>query len=117
MLILYYTEAGLYIETLSIDMKEMIIQRALLAVSLADSLYVNKISATVLVSGEPSVIGQLKKALYQEKASVLTLEETHVEVTIVGTWIAPEVDSEEGTLITALNEEAESLIKKTYVAA
>lgn len=111
-----YTENGNYLETVTMSREELIAQRALLAIRLGYPFYVKPDSTgTILIAGEETLIHQLERALYRENVSLYPAEPKKLELTVVGLWISENINSCQGTLITSLNDEAESLIKELCV--
>jgi len=117
MLKLSYTESGLYLECLSASLEQIVQQRALLALRLAQPFHIEPSTASfLLVLDEPSW-EELEVVLEVEDDRRLIVTPTDrdlVEVTVEGTWVADTEETEDGTFVTALSEEAERFIYRLW---
>ena len=117
MLKLSYTESSLYLERLSVPLEQVVQQRALLALRLAQPFHLEPSTAAfLLVLDEPSW-DELEAVLEIEsdrRLIVTPTDEDLVEVTVEGTWVADTEETEDGTFVTALSEEAERFIYRLW---
>ncbi|MEO0948713.1 MAG: alr0857 family protein [Cyanobacteria bacterium J06641_5] len=117
MLKLSYTESGLYLEHLSTPLEQVVQQRVLLALRLAQPFHIEPSTASfLLVLDEPSW-EELEDVLEIEddrRLIVTPTDEDLVEVTVEGTWVADTEETEDGTFVTALSEEAERFIYQLW---
>ena len=117
MLKLNYTEIGLYMEWVMTSPEIMIAQRVVLATRLAQSLHVEPGHASFLLPADTSELAHLEAALQQDHnqaAAVLPVDDTFVEVSLRGSWIADSQEAHEGMFLTTMSDRAESLIYKLW---
>lgn len=119
MLKLSYTESGLHLERLSAPLEQMVQQRALLALRLAQPFHLEPSTASfLLVLDDPSweeLEGVLEAEENRRSTLVTPVDEGLLEVTVEGTWVADTEETEDGTFVAALTDEAERFIYRLWV--
>lgn len=120
MLKLNYTDCGLFLEQVSASLDAIAIQRVMLAVYAGEPLHMEPGRAAFLVSASVPAVAKLQLVLQADATGVVTVasvDDGFVEVSIKGTWIARNIDAEEGTLIAALSPKSEQLVYQLWQAA
>ncbi len=116
---LNYTDCGLFLEQVSASLDAIAIQRVMLAVYAGEPLHMEPGRAAFLVSASVPSITKLQLVLQADTTGVVTVasvDDGFVEVSIKGTWIARNIDAEEGTLIAALSPKSEQLVYQLWQA-
>ena len=117
MLKLNYTECGLFLEQVSASLDAIAIQRVMLAVYAGEPLHMEPGRAAFLGSASEPAVAKLRLALQADTTGIVTVanaDDGFVEVSIKGTWIARNVDAEEGTLIATLSPKSEQLVYQLW---
>jgi hypothetical protein len=116
---LNYTDGGLFLEQVSASLDAIATQRVMLAVYAGEPLHMEPGRAAFLVSATMPEVLKLQHILQAETTEVVTVaavDDDFVEVSIKGTWIARNVQADEGTLIAALSPESERLVYQLWQA-
>ena len=119
MLKLNYTDCGLFLEQVSASLDAIAIQRVMLAVYMGEPLHMEPGRAAFLVSANLPAVTKLQLIIRADATGAVTVasvDDGFVEVSIKGTWIARNVDAEEGTLIAALSAQSERLVYQLWQA-
>jgi hypothetical protein len=119
MLKLSYTENGFYLECLTESLEEWIATRVLLCLRAAASIYVEPSTASFALPIDLLYLRDLQ-ALVAEYAEIIELTTNGgevVEVSLQGTWVSAEEDSDEGVFVCALSDRAESLLNQLWQEA
>jgi hypothetical protein len=117
MLKLTYTEAGLHLERVSMSLEAMIAQRVLLTMRLGQKLHIEPSSAAFLLPVDVSGLAHLDMALRLEQttvASIVSVDNEYVEVSLRGSWLAESAEVHEGILVTVCSHRVEFLIDKLW---
>lgn len=115
MLTLTYTEAGLHMERVSISLEVSIAQRVLLAVRTGHTLYVEPGNAAFLFPAAAPGLPPLEAAIERNQPLTLTpVDDTFVEISLQGSWLAASAATHEGIFLTALSDRAEFLVYKLW---
>jgi hypothetical protein len=116
---LNYTDYGFFLEQVNASLDAIATQRVMLAVYAGEPLHMEPGRAAFLVSASMPEVLRLQRILQAETTEVVTVDAVDndfVEVSIKGTWIARNVQADEGTLITALSPESERLVYQLWQA-
>lgn len=116
---LNYTDCGLFLEQVSASLDAIAIQRVMLAVYAGEPLHMEPGRAAFLVSASVPAVAKLRLVLRADATGIVTVasvDDEFVEVSIKGTWIARNIDAEEGTLIAALSPKSEQLVYQLWQA-
>lgn len=119
MLKLNYADCGLFLERVNASLDAIAIQRVMLAVYAGEPLHMEPGRAAFLVSASVPSVTKLQLVLQADTTGVVTVasvDDGFVEVSIKGTWIARNIDAEEGTLIAALSPKSEQLVYQLWQA-
>lgn len=103
MLKLVYSATGLTITRISKSLEKVVAQRAVLAVRLGQSLSIQKATCSVLFP--KGLTGRLGEHL-----TLCVADREHHEITLTGTWLTTEPESEEGILLVILPRTLEGQI-------
>ncbi len=115
MLTLTYTEAGLHMERVSISLEVSIAQRVLLAVRTGHKLYVEPGNAAFLFPADAPGLPPLEAAIERNQPLILTpVDDTFVEISLQGSWLAESAATHEGIFLTALSDRAEFFVYKLW---
>jgi hypothetical protein len=116
---LNYTEYGLFLEQVNASLDAIATQRVMLAVYTGEPLYMEPGRAAFLVSANLPDVLKLQRILQTDTTAIVTVAKVDadfVEVSIKGTWIARNIQAEEGTLIAMLSLESERLVYQLWQA-
>ena len=118
MLKLSYTEFGLHMERVSVELEELLAQRLILALRTGQSLYIEPGKAAFLLPTDILDLAQLELALQMEWShiTVSPVDAEFVEVSLEGTWIAATVEAHAGIFITTLADRTEFFVYKLWQA-
>jgi hypothetical protein len=117
MLKLTYTETGLHLERLSISLEEFVMNRVLLCLRSGLPIHVETSRAAFLLTADAAELPLLKSAMrhhHSDTISVDRVDGKYVEVCFSGTWIASDLCSEEGTLVSSLSDRTEFYLFKLW---
>lgn len=119
MLKLIYTENGFYLERLAQSPQEWITARVLLCLRAVTSICIEPSTASFLLPADLPKLSQLK-ALQQENPEIIALspcDAEEVEVSLQGTWIGSDSESEEGIFVCATSDRAEAFLYQFWQEA
>lgn len=117
MLKLTYTENGLQLERVATTLEDLIAQRVVLAVRTGQRLHIEPGQASFLLRADAPGLVQFQRMVRMEHtfmASITPLDETFVEVTVRGSWVAEAIAAHEGIFITALSDMSEFLLMRLW---
>jgi hypothetical protein len=117
MLKLNYTEVGLYMERTMISLEMLIAQRVVLAMRLGQSLHIEPGRASFLLPADVPELAGLAVALQQEcnpTATVISIDDEFVEVSLSGSWVASDRGASEGMFLSVMSNRAEFFIYKLW---
>lgn len=117
MLKLIYTEDGLILESVNKTINALINQRIQLSLAAAQPFYLENSTATLLLNLDTKDFQILQTALSQDKTQSIhasVLEGDCVEVTLTGTWLAQDPESESGIFLAVLGQDSEILIREYW---
>ena len=119
MLKLTYTENGFHLEHLTQSLEDWMKTRVLLYWRAATSFYVEPSTASFLLRTDSSNLADLKvvEKDHPEIVSISFCDAEYVEITLKGTWLASDPNSEEGIFTCALSDRAELLLEQLWVEA
>ena len=114
MLKLIYTEDGLILESVESSLENLVSQRLQLALSAAQPFYVESSTATLLLNLDSREFVQLQNVIAQDETQAIqasVLEGDCIEVTLKGTWVTEQPDTESGIFLAILGKTSESLVQ------
>ncbi|MBR8830064.1 MAG: hypothetical protein N5P05_003278 [Chroococcopsis gigantea SAG 12.99] len=124
MLKLTYTDNGFHLEYIAETLENWVTNRVLLALRSGMNLGIEPSTAAFLLPYDIPYLSQLKKLADGENQEVLELsycDQEAIEVTLEGTWITGNPESEEGIFVTVLSDRAEVFLyqiwKESYFGA
>jgi hypothetical protein len=119
MLKLIYTESGFRLELLTQSLEEWVTTRVLLAVRSATNLCVEPSTASFMLPTDLPELAHLTAVEYEngEILDITPCDADFVEVSLQGTWLVSDPDSEEGIFVTAMSHRAEFLLFKLWEEA
>lgn len=120
MLKLIYTESGFYLERFTnSSIEDWIKARLLLHLRAGATLFVEPTTASFLLPVDLPYLADLE-ALKQEDEEILDIypcDEDHVEISLEGTWLASQEESESGIFVCAMSDRAEYFLYKLWKEA
>jgi hypothetical protein len=119
MLKLSYTENGFYLESLNESLEKWIAKRVLLCLRAATSIYVEPSTASFLLPVNLLYLRDLE-ALQVEHGEIIELTASDgegIEVSLQGTWVTSQEDSDEGVFVCTLSDRAESFLYQLWQEA
>ncbi|MBD2328215.1 MAG: hypothetical protein B0A82_21455 [Alkalinema sp. CACIAM 70d] len=112
MLKITYTETGVYLERLYYTLEELVSLRVSLAMRLGQRLCVEPGTATILL---PLRYKNALSALDREtEIAYCVCDSEFLEVELHGTWIAQDVQIQDGVFITEVSDRAEYILMKLW---
>ncbi len=119
MLKLTYTENGFHLERLTQSLEDWVKARVILCLRAATSFYVEPSTASFLLPVNLPALADLE-ALERENAEIMAISPCDaecVEVSLQGTWLSSNLDSEEGIFTCSLSDRAEFLLYQLWLEA
>lgn len=119
MLKLIYIESDFCLELLHQSLEGWVNTRSLLALRSGTSLWVDPCSASFLLPLDLEYLSDLKREAQRDKGiiEVCLCDDEYVEVSLEGTWVSSEQDSEEGVFVTRISDRAEFFLYKLWLEA
>lgn len=120
MLKLIYTEDSFRLERLATPLEEWVTNRVIFALRAAITFCVDPSAASFLLPVDLPYLSDLEDLIREEDLAGVTIaicDADYVEISINGTWVATDAESEEGILVTALSTRAEFFIFQLWKAA
>ncbi|MGF1540902.1 MAG: alr0857 family protein [Pleurocapsa sp.] len=115
MLKITYIENGFYLEYLSESVATWMARRALVYLRAAISIYTEPSTACIIIPHDLAISGLLEKLQADGEIIELTFcDEGYVEVSLLGTWVSSNQDSEEGIFVCDLSDRAETFLYKLW---
>jgi hypothetical protein len=117
MLKLMYTENGFHLERLPDSLEEWITTRVLLALRSGTAVSVEPSTASFLLLGNISYLHPLETLIDGENTLAVELSRCDteaIEVSLQGTWIAFDEESDEGIFICGLSDRVESFLYQVW---
>lgn len=115
MLKLIYTDAGLYMERVTIALEAIVAQRVMLALRSGQKLHIEPGQATFLLPTAAPGLVHLEMALRLEPfTTIAPVDAEFVEVSVRGSWIAEGAEAHEGMFVTAFCDRAEFFVYKLW---
>jgi hypothetical protein len=117
MLKLTYTENGFSLERLAQPLEAWITARVLLALRSGMSVCVEPSTASFLLPSDLPCLDELEGAARtdeSESIQIAVCDGDYIEVTLQGTWLASEPDSEEGIFVAVMSERTEFVLSKLW---
>jgi hypothetical protein len=117
MLKIIYSETGFHLEVLAVDRNDWIAERIQLTTSIGERLTVSKTRATFSL---PHPIWEVEARLQMAGTNNVTVhhcDRDYVEVGLVGDWIGPHTDSDEGIFIARLPDRVEFCLWELWQVA
>lgn len=120
MLKLTYTENDFWLEHLTQPLEAWVATRVMLAIRAGTGLCVEPSSASFILPADLSSLADLENALLEENPEFITLsvcDDESIEVSLEGTWVTSDVESEEGIFVTTMSYGAEFFLYKIWQEA
>lgn len=116
MLKITYTEKGFYLEHLSESLETWLANRVLVCLRATASIYVEPSTASLLLPIDLPYFRDLE-ALEERSSNLLELnicDDYSAEVSLQGTWITTNENSEEGIFVSSLDERTEFFLYQLW---
>jgi hypothetical protein len=120
MLKIVYTETGLHLELLTVDLDEWIAGRRNFAKSIGELMLVSKERATFMLPNQICDLRVVKDYLRKLGVRTITINQCDrdwVEIGLAGSWICTDIDSAEGIFVTTQLDRVESYLFQLWQAA
>ncbi|NEP58092.1 MAG: hypothetical protein F6K31_13880 [Symploca sp. SIO2G7] len=118
MLKLTYTENGFYLELLAQPLEEWVSARVMLALRSGTSLCIEPSNASFLLPADLPQLQSLERQGQTEEAIALCLcDADYVEISLQGTWLSSDPNSEEGIFVTVMSHAVEFFLFKLWQEA
>lgn len=118
MLKLTYIETGFYLEYLAKSLEEWVQKRVILALRVGECLCIEPSTAAFLLPADlPGLDTLAVEARRQEDPESIMLslcDAEYVEVSIKGTWVSSDIDSNEGAFVAAMSHSIEFFLLKLW---
>jgi len=117
MLKLTYTESGFHLERLAQSLEDWVTQRVILALRVATDFYLEPSTAAFLLPADLSELSVLETLIQREQTDEIGLsvcDAEYVEVSLRGTWLSDDPDSEEGVFVTVMSDRTEFFLFKLW---
>ncbi len=117
MLKLTYTETSFYMERLAQSLEDWIATRLILSVRAGENFCVEPMTASFLLPADLPEVPHLQTVVQREGIEAMALsicDAEYVEVSLNGSWVSSEPDSEEGVFVTAIGERTEFFLFKLW---
>ena len=115
MLKIIYIENGFYLKYLSESVATWMARRALVCLRAAMSIYTEPSTACIIIPNDLTMVSELEKLQADGEIIELTFcDEEYVEVSLLGTWVSSNKDSEEGIFVCDLSDCAEASLYKLW---
>ncbi|MGB7440619.1 MAG: alr0857 family protein [Coleofasciculaceae cyanobacterium] len=120
MLKLTYTENSFCLEHLTGSVEEWVTSRVILVMRVGAKLCIQPSTASFLLPADLPHLADLQAVVEQEHSEQLELslcDAEYVEVSLRGTWLVSEPESEEGVLVTAMSYRVEFFLMRLWQEA
>lgn len=117
MLKLTYTENGFHLEHLTQSLEKWVTTRVFLALRSGTGLCIEPSTACFLLPRNVPYLTDLEKLTQGENREILELsycDAESVEVSLQGTWISSDVESDEGLFVCVMSEQAEAFLYELW---
>ncbi len=117
MLKLTYIETGFYLEYLAKSLEDWVQERVVLALRVGESLYIEPTTAAFLLPADlpdlETLVMEIRR-LDPESISLSAGDAEYIEVSLNGTWVSLNADSEEGVFVAAMSHSIEFFLLKLW---
>lgn len=119
MLKLTYVENDFFLERLNVTLKEWVTARVFICVRAKTRFYVEPSAASFLLPADLPDLNDLKAIVAEgfECLRMTPVDAGYVEISLEGTWLTSEPDSEEGVFACILGDRAELLLSRLWLEA
>jgi hypothetical protein len=114
MLKITYLKEGIYLESLQESLEAWKASRILVSLQAGMSIYVESSTACLILPSNMLHIKDLAILEAQELIEITPCDEEYIEVSLSGTWIAKDENSEEGVFVCAFDCNGEQLLYKSW---
>lgn len=114
MLKITYLKEGIYLESLHESLEAWKANRILVSLQAGMSIYVESSIACLILPSKMLYLKDLAILEAQELLEITPCDEEYIEISLSGTWIAKDENSEEGVFVCAFNYSSEQLLYKSW---
>ena len=117
MLKLTYLETGFYLEYLAKSLEDWVQERVVLALRVGESLYIEPSTAAFLLPMDSPGLDILTVEIRRQDPELISLsvcDAEYIEVSIKGTWVSSNADSNEGVFVAAMSHSIEFFLLKLW---
>lgn len=117
MLKLTYIETGFYLEYIAKSLEEWVQGRVILALRVGECLCIEPSTAAFLLPADLPGLDTLAVEVRRQDLESITLsvcDAEYVEVSIKGTWVSSDADSDEGVFVAAMSHSIEFFLLKLW---
>lgn len=115
MLKITYTETGFYLEYLTESLETWVGKRTLVSLRAATSIYVQPYTASLMLNINLPYVKDLKTLTEDNEIVELSVcDNEYLEISLQGTWVSSQENSEEGVFVCELNQNSEFFLNKLW---
>ncbi len=115
MLKITYTETGFYLEYLTESLETWVGKRTLVSLRAATSIYVQPYTASLMLNINLPYVKDLKTLTEDNEIVELSVcDNEYLEISLQGTWVSSQENSEEGVFVCELNQNTEFFLNKLW---
>lgn len=115
MLKITYTETGFYLEYLTESLETWVGKRTLVSLRAATSISVEPYTASLMLDANLPYVKDLKTLTEDSEIMELTVcDDEYLEISLQGTWVSSQENSEEGVFVCELNQNTEFFLNKFW---
>ena len=115
MLKITYTETGFYLEYLTESLETCVGKRTLVSLRAATSIYVQPYTASLMLNANLPYVKDLKTlAKDNEIVDLSVCDDQYLEISLQGTWVSSQENSEEGVFVCELNQNTEFFLNRLW---
>ena len=115
MLKITYTETGFNLEYLTESLETWVGKRTLVSLRAATSIYVEPYTASLIFNANLPYLKDLKTLTEDNETMELTAcDDEYLEVSLQGTWVSSQENSEEGVFVCEMNQNIEFFFNKLW---
>lgn len=120
MLKLTYIETGFYLEHIAKSLEEWVQGRVILALRVGECLCIEPSTAAFLLPADLPGVDTLAIEVRRQAPEFIILsvcDAEYIEVSIKGTWVSSDTDSNEGVFVAAMSHSIEFFLLKLWQAS
>jgi hypothetical protein len=109
-----YLKEGIFLESIQESLEDWKAKRILVSLQAGMNIYVESSIACLIMPSKILYMKDLANLKAQELVEITPCDEEYIEISLPGTWIAKDENSEEGVFVCAFNFSSEQLLYKSW---